>query len=140
MIINYGNNRTRYRNNAISDINITPFVDVLLVLLIIFMVTAPIVTGGLNVDLPEGVAKDSDDNKDNSITISIRSGGELYIGEERIKKGSLIYSLQQKTSKNYKAKIYIKADKKNGYGNVMQIIKDVNLAGFNQIVLVTEIK
>ena len=72
MIINRDNNRARHRSSSISDINITPFVDVLLVLLIIFMVTAPIVTGGLNVDLPDGVAKNNNSHKDISVTISIK--------------------------------------------------------------------
>ncbi len=138
MIINRDNNRARHRSSSISDINITPFVDVLLVLLIIFMVTAPIVTGGLNVDLPDGVAKNNNSHKDISVTISIKKDGDLYIGDEKIKIKSLSYHLHKETNKNFNTKIYVKADKANGYGGVMKVVKNINLAGFRQIILVTE--
>lgn len=139
MIINSGNNRARHRNNAISDINITPFVDVLLVLLIIFMVTAPIITGGLNVDLPDGVSK-QDQVKEAPITISLKENGAVYLGEDKIDINSISYQLHKKTNKNFKSQIHVKADKKNDYGRVMQIVKKINQAGFFHIVLVTEAK
>lgn len=139
MVINSGNNRTRHRNSAISDINITPFVDVLLVLLIIFMVTAPIITGGLNIDLPDGVANSGVANNE-PLVVQIAKDGTIAIKESKIDLDSMAYNLHKLTDKDFSIKIHVKADKNNDYGDVMKVVKSINLAGYNQVVLVTEVE
>jgi biopolymer transport protein TolR len=139
MIINHGKNKSiNSRSHVISDINITPFVDVLLVLLIIFMVTAPIVTGGLNLNLPEGAEAQSQKN-DLSVTLSLKEDGSLFVNDEKIDIETIDAYLHKQTSRNFDYVIYLKADKRNDYGKVMETIKRVNLAGFKQIVLVTKV-
>ena len=137
MIINSGNNNSRYRNRTISDINITPFVDVLLVLLIIFMVTSPIITGGLNVDLPSG-ANQKDKITQDDIIVSIQKDSKIYLNDKEISISSLARDLKKSAKNDLSYKIHIKADKRNDYGKVMEIVKVINLAGFSHIILVTK--
>jgi len=138
MIINSGNNRSRYRSKAISDINITPFVDVLLVLLIIFMVTSPIITGGFNVDLPNGINKEESQIDKKNIVVSIAKNGKLSLGDKEINISSLARSLKDQFGGDFTSEIHIKADKKNDYGKVMEVVKIINLAGFSKVILVTK--
>ena len=126
------------KRHVISDINITPFVDILLVLLIIFMVAAPMMTSSINVDLPKG-ATDPVNEKVQPIAVSIKSDGTLYVQDEAIKLGNLPTKLVEVTSNNLNTKIQVRADKSVDYGRVMDIIKTINIAGFKQVVLVTEL-
>jgi biopolymer transport protein TolR len=126
------------KRRAISDINITPFVDVLLVLLIIFMVAAPMMTSAVNVDLPKG-STNPENEKIQPITISIKSDGTIFLQEEQVKLGALAARLVELSGSNLNNKIHVRADKHLDYGRVMEIVRTVNIAGFNQIVLVTEI-
>lgn len=137
MIINSGNNNSRYRNRTISDINITPFVDVLLVLLIIFMVTSPIITGGLNVNLPNGVNQKDKITQDD-IIVSIQKDSKIYLNDKQINISSLARDLKKNSKNDLSYKIHIKADKENDYGKVMEIVKIINLAGFSHVILVTK--
>jgi|TARA_Y100000389_G_scaffold204929_1_gene260937 biopolymer transport protein TolR len=137
MIINSGNNNSRYRNRTISDINITPFVDVLLVLLIIFMVTSPIITGGLNVNLPNGVNQKDKITQDD-IIVSIQKDSKIYLNDKQINISSLARDLKKSSKNDLSYKIHIKADKENDYGKVMEIVKIINLAGFSHVILVTK--
>lgn len=137
-----GANLFDHKNNKkkriISDINITPFVDVLLVLLIIFMVAAPMMTSGINVDLPKGASSPSSE-KTPPISISIKEDGSIFLQEEALKLSNLPAKLLELSGNNLNNKIYVRADKKLDYGRVMEVVKSVNLAGFNQVVLVTEL-
>lgn len=138
MAFNISNSRNSKKRQVISDINITPFVDVLLVLLIIFMVAAPLMTSGVNVDLPQGSA-DPIEEKSQPIIVSVKSDGTVYLQEEQTKIGLLSSQLLTMTRNNLSSKIYVRADQKLDYGRVMDIVKTVNLAGFTQVILVTEL-
>ncbi|NBV06972.1 MAG: biopolymer transporter ExbD [Proteobacteria bacterium] len=126
------------KKRIISEINITPFVDVLLVLLIIFMVAAPMMTSNVNVDLPKGAAAPNNE-KIQPISVSIQSDGTLFLQDEAIKLGLLSAKLLEVTGNNLNSKIQVRADKKIDYGRVMDVIKTINLSGFSQVVLVTEL-
>lgn len=136
MAFSFEPNRNKKRR-IISDINITPFVDVLLVLLIIFMVAAPMLTSSINVDLPKGASSPSNE-KIQPISISVKADGAIFLQEEAIKLNSLANRLLEVTGNNLSNKIYVRADKNLDYGRVMEVVKIVSLAGFNQVVLVTE--
>jgi len=131
-------NKTNKRNHVISDINITPFVDVLLVLLIIFMVAAPMMTSSINVDLPQGAASPINE-KTQPILISVKSDGSVFLQEEPVKISILSNRLLEMTGNNLENKIYVRADKNLDYGRVMEVVKTVSLAGFNQVSLATEL-
>lgn len=129
------NNKKR---RIISDINITPFVDVLLVLLIIFMVAAPMMTSSVNIDLPKGTATASTE-KILPIAVSVKADGTIYLQEETLKLASLPTELLKISNNNLNSKIHVRADKNIDYGRVMEVVKIISLAGFNQVVLVTEL-
>lgn len=135
---NLSNNKNSRKRRIISDINITPFVDVLLVLLIIFMVAAPMMTSGISVDLPKGAANPSSE-KTQPITVSIKEDGSIFLQEESLKLSNLSVKLLELSGNNLNNKIFVRADKNLGYGRVMEVVKTVNSSGFSQVVLVTEL-
>lgn len=126
------------KRRIISDINITPFVDVLLVLLIIFMVAAPMMTSAINIDLPRGSAAPINE-KIQPISVSVKSDGSIFLQEEPVKLGALPTKLLDATGNNLNNKIFVRADKKLDYGRVMEVVKTISVTGFNQVVLVTEL-
>ena len=138
MAFNIGNKNSRNRRAAMSDINITPFVDVLLVLLIIFMVAAPMMTGSVELELPKG-ANNANTKQDEPIAVSIKNDGSVYVGEELVKLHSLPEMLLKVSKDNINSKIFVRADTKIDYGRVMEVVKIINSSGFTQVVLVTEI-
>ncbi|MFT6106085.1 MAG: biopolymer transport protein TolR [Rickettsiales bacterium] len=121
-----------------SDINITPFVDVLLVLLIIFMVAAPMMTGSVELELPKGASKANQINEA-PIAVSIKSDGTIFLQEEKVKIRLLPKELMKITNNNINSKIFVRADEQIDYGRVMEAVKAINYAGFTQVVLVTEL-
>ena len=125
------------KRRIISDINITPFVDVLLVLLIIFMISAPMMTSGVDITLPKG-ASEAIAEKNEPITVSIKADGTIFLQNEPIKLVFLPQELIKSSRNNLDNKIYIRADQNLDYGRVMEIVKQINLGGFTQVVLVTE--
>lgn len=137
-ISNYSKSHHNKRKRPISDINITPFVDVLLVLLIIFMVAAPMMTSGVDVSLPKGAGK-ANSLKTKPISISIKTDGTIFLEEEMVKLSALSENLLKISKNNLDNKVHIKADKNLDYGRVMNVVKTVNLAGFQQVVLITEL-
>ncbi len=119
-----------------SEINVTPFVDVMLVLLIIFMVAAPLLTVGVPIDLPETRA--SALNSDTQpITISIRDNGEVYIQETQVPIEEVVPKLEAIAQTGYDERIYIRGDQNADYGTIMQVMGRVNQAGFKNLGLVT---
>ncbi|MBP7710476.1 MAG: protein TolR [Rickettsiales bacterium] len=126
------------KRRIISDINITPFVDVLLVLLIIFMVAAPMMTSSINVDLPKGAATAANE-KVQPIAVSVKADGSIFLQEESVKLGTLTNRLLEMTGNNLDNKIYVRADKNLDYGRVMEVVRTLSLAGFNQVSLATEL-
>ena len=120
-----------------SEINVTPFVDVMLVLLIVFMVTAPLLTVGIPVDLPKVKASALTDQKD-PLEITVKIGGELYLGESEVDVENLIPRLNAITELNKEARIYVRGDRVVAYGRIMEIMSLVNSAGYIKVALVTQ--
>ena len=119
-----------------SEINVTPFVDVMLVLLIVFMVTAPLLTVGVPVDLPKVKASALTDQKD-PIEITIKLDGTLYLGESEVEVENLIPRLNAITDQNNEVRIYVRGDRVVAYGRVMEIMSLINSAGYIKVALVT---
>ena len=120
-----------------SEINVTPFVDVMLVLLIVFMVTAPLLTVGIPVDLPKVKASALTDQKD-PLEITVKLGGEIFLGESKVEVESLIPRLNAITELNKEARIYVRGDRAVAYGRIMEIMSLVNSAGYIKVALVTQ--
>ena len=132
--------KKKYHNKkTISEINVTPFVDVMLVLLIIFMVTAPLLTSGIKINLPESSSILKNEKKD-PVTVSLNSKGEIFIQKKKFSKEQLIIKLTLLKEKNKNLKIYIKGDKKLNYGKVMELMNLINKSGFKKVALVTKLK
>ena len=125
------------RYALMSEINVTPFVDVMLVLLIVFMVTAPLLTVGIPVDLPKVKANALTDQKD-PLEITVKLDGSVYLGESLVKVENLISRLNAITDKNTQARIYVRGDRVVAYGRVMEIMSLINKAGYVKVALVTQ--
>lgn len=134
------NNRRRSRkNNPISDINVTPLVDVMLVLLIVFMVTAPLLTVGVPIELPKTSAKQmTDDNE--PLTITIDKNSKIYIQEMEIDFDDLTEKLEAIGQRNFDQKIYINGDKDISYEVLMRVMAKISSSGYTSIGLVTDIE
>lgn len=130
--------RTGGAYRPMAEINVTPFVDVMLVLLIVFMVAAPLLTAGVPIDLPDSSAQpiQTEDNK--PIEISVSNDDKIYIGETEVEMERLIPLLSAMTEGQADRRIYIRADQGLAYGNVMAVIGAVNGAGFNKVALISE--
>ena len=127
----------RSSKEPMSEINVTPFVDVMLVLLIVFMVTAPLLTVGIPVDLPKVKASALTDKKD-PIEITVNLEGEVYIGESLVEVDNLIPRINAITEQNTEARIYIRGDRVVAYGRVMEIMSIINSAGYIKVALITQ--
>ena len=127
----------RSKKEPMSEINVTPFVDVMLVLLIVFMVTAPLLTVGIPVDLPKVKASALTDQKD-PIEITVNIEGEVYIGESLVEVENLIPRINAITEQNTNARIYIRGDRVVAYGRVMEIMSIINSAGYIKVALITQ--
>ncbi|EHH69069.1 protein TolR [Gluconobacter morbifer] len=131
-----GRGRGRRRRPA-SEINVTPLVDVMLVLLIIFMVTAPMMTSGVNVDLPKTDA--SPVNADTKpITVSVRSDGSLYLGDEQVSSDELVNRLKEQSQNDPTHRIFVRADAHIDYGQVMQVMGQITSGGFTHVALLAQ--
>lgn len=131
-------NKNSKKRRIISEINVTPFVDVLLVLLIIFMVAAPMMTSAVKLELPKG-SQDPNQEKNQPITISITSSGSIYLQDEEVKMSSLPSKLLKITNNNLGTKIHVRGDKNLDYGKVMNLVSVISSSGFKKVVLVTKI-
>jgi len=120
-----------------SEINVTPFVDVMLVLLIIFMVTAPMMVQGLNVDLPEATAKSLDSEKEH-LVITIDKDHQVHINDYQITLESLSAKLTKILQGSSDRDVYLKADKNIPYGIVVQVMAEVKGAGVENLGMITE--
>jgi biopolymer transport protein TolR len=134
--------RGRRRAAIMSEINVTPFVDVMLVLLIIFMVSAPLLTVGVPIDLPKSQAKAlQQDNK--PLTVSVKDGGQVYLQDSEIKIEDLIPKLKaiiEARGGNPDELIYVRGDRKVDYGSMMRVMGRISGAGYHKVALVTEVE
>ncbi|MCI5049309.1 MAG: protein TolR [Rickettsiales bacterium] len=126
-----------YRRRQFTEINITPFVDVMLVLLIIFMVTAPMMTTGVAVDLPDSNAK-AVPGTDEPISISVTSSGKIFIQDTKVTLNDLQPKLEAIVGENRETRIFVRGDTSIDYGLVMRVIGEINGAGYNKVALITE--
>ena len=123
-----------------AEINVTPLVDVMLVLLIVFMVAAPLLTAGVPVDLPNSEAKPITDEENKPIEITLTKDGAIYIGETAVERAKLIPLLSAMTEGQTDRRIYIRGDQSLEYGGVMDLLGAVNGAGFTKVALISETK
>ena len=125
----------RSRNEPMSEINVTPFVDVMLVLLIIFMVTAPLLTVGVQVDLPESSA-DSLAEEQEPLTLTINSKGEIFIQESQVEFDKIIAKILAVAKNRTDTRIYVRGDKTINYGRVLEVMGTLSGAGFSKVALI----
>jgi biopolymer transport protein TolR len=130
-----GNGRGRYR--PMSEINVTPLVDVMLVLLVVFMVTAPLLTVGVPVDLPQTQAPPINEPKEPTV-ITVNKDGQIFIQETEVPIDTLVEKLQAITGSNPDAVLYVRGDKDVNYGKVLEVMSLVSNAGFHKVSLVAE--
>lgn len=126
----------RRKRQAIAEINVTPFVDVMMILLIVFMVAAPLLTAGVPVDLPESEAQSLNEDDSTPIEVTLSKDG-LFIGESEVSKDRLIPLLTAMTDGKDDRRIYLRADRSLNYGEVMGILGSINAGGFNRVALVS---
>lgn len=127
----------RRRGGAISEINVTPLVDVMLVLLIIFMVAAPLLTSGVPIDLPDSKAKAISDEDNKPLEVSLSPDGKIFVGETEVTEERIVTILTSMTEDNPDRRIYIRADKGLDYGKVMSVLGTINGAGFSKVALIS---
>jgi len=131
--------RKHHRQRVMSEINVTPMVDVMLVLLIIFMVSAPLLTVGVPIDLPQSQAKSLEQDKE-PLTVSVNEKGQIFLQNSEIAADDLIAKMeavaQARGGKD--ARVYVRGDKRVDYGTMMKVMGRLSSAGFNRVALVTE--
>lgn len=125
------------KRRMMDEINVTPFVDVVLVLLIIFMVAAPLLTVGVPVDLPKTEAK-SLPNEQEPLSITILNDGKIFLQSNEVKFEDILTRLQAIAGEGYERRIFIRADNTADYGVVMQVMARINAAGYRNLGLVTD--
>jgi biopolymer transport protein TolR len=133
--------RRHRRRSVMSEINVTPFVDVMLVLLIIFMVSAPLLTVGVPIDLPQSQAKALDQDRE-PLTVSVNGKGQVFLQNSEIKVEDLVAKLEAITQARggMDERIYVRGDRKVDYGTVMRVMGRLSAAGFHRVALVTEVE
>ena len=130
--------RGRSRRQPMAEINVTPFVDVMLVLLVIFMVAAPLLTVGVPIELPQTAANAVAAEPEEPLAISVPAEGPLMLMEDSIEEAQQISRLQELAAARQSDKIFLRADGSVPYSRVVQVMGALNAAGFNNIVLVTD--
>jgi len=127
------------RSGPIGDINVTPLVDVMLVLLIVFMVTAPLLTSGVPIDLPQTNAPEMKVEGTKPLTISVTPEGQVYLGEDQITLDTLLTSVAAAAGEaGTQQRLYIRGDATADYGLIMQVMGDLSRAGYARIGLITQ--
>jgi len=131
--------RKHHRRKVMSEINVTPMVDVMLVLLIIFMVSAPLLTVGVPIDLPTSQAKSLEQDKE-PLTISVNDQDKVFLQNSEVSIDDLLAKLQAvaQARGGTEARIYVRGDKKVDYGTMMKVMGRLSAAGFHRVALVTE--
>ena len=133
--MNNGKGRSRYR--PLAEINVTPMVDVMLVLLIIFMVTAPLMTSGVSVDLPKTNAQPLNSDSE-PLTVSIKADGAIFLQEQAVDVADLVARLQAIAKNNPERRIFVRGDKDLAYGRIMEVMGTITQGGFTKVALLAE--
>ena len=131
--------RKHHRQRVMSEINVTPMVDVMLVLLIIFMVSAPLLTVGVPIDLPQSQAKNLEQDKE-PLTVSVNDKGQIFLQNSEIAADDLVAKMQAvaEARGGKEARVYVRGDKRVDYGTMMRVMGRLSSAGFHRVALVTE--
>jgi biopolymer transport protein TolR len=132
-----GGRSGRRSYTKMSEINVTPFVDVMLVLLIVFMVTAPLLTAGVPVDLPKSAAKQIQDEDNKPIEVTVSNDGKIFVGETEVEQERLVTLLSAMTNNDPERRVFIRGDAKIGYGQIMEVIGAINKGGFRKVALIS---
>jgi len=132
-----GRKRKSHRSDVFSEINITPMVDVMLVLLVIFMVAAPMMTTGVTVDLPDSKASPVP-GQDEPLAVSITANGDVWIQKTKVPLKDFEKKLRAVTNEKKETRIFVRGDKSVDYGKIMQVVGEINEAGYNKVALITE--
>lgn len=138
MLANKHSGRINRNYHPVAEINVTPMVDVMLVLLIIFMVTSPLMVAGVTVDLPETNASPVT-GQDEPLSVTVDAKGDVYIQESKVDKNELVAKLQAISGEKKDVRIFVRGDRNIDYGKVMEVVGKINSAGFNKVALLTEI-
>lgn len=125
------------RTKPMAEINVTPLVDVMLVLLIVFMIAAPLLTVGVAVDLPETAANPIQDTGE-PLTVTVAADGVIFVQDTPVEYENLIPHLEAIATAGYDQRIFIRGDKNRAYGDVVRVMGRINAAGFRRIGLVTD--
>lgn len=139
MTMNVSSRSRGGRNKLVSEINVTPLVDVMLVLLVIFMITAPMLISGINVDLPETKAAPMA-GQDEPLAVSIDKHGKIYLMDTQIEENQLVDKLRAITKAKMDTRIFVRGDQSLSYGKIMSIVGEINAAGFSKVALITNVK
>jgi biopolymer transport protein TolR len=134
--------RHRRRRSVMSEINVTPMVDVMLVLLIIFMVSAPLLTVGVPIDLPQSQAKSLDQDRE-PLTLQLNAEGKIFLQTTEMGIDELVAKLKaisEAQGGGFETRIYVRGDRRVDYGSVMKVMGRISAAGFHRVALVTEIE
>lgn len=127
--------RGRYR--PLAEINVTPLVDVMLVLLIIFMVTAPLMTSGVSVDLPKANAQPLNSDSE-PLTVTIKADGTIFLQDQGVDLTDLVAKLQALSKNNAERRIFVRGDKDLAYGRIMEVMSTITDGGFTKVALLAE--
>ena len=134
-----GRRRRSRRSAPMSEINVTPFVDVMLVLLIIFMVAAPLLQVGVPLELPQARGKQLEANKE-PLAVSVKATGEVFIGETQVEIDEIKAKLEAIAANGYDETVFVRGDKGANYGLVAQVMGRISAGGFKKISLVTDVE
>jgi biopolymer transport protein TolR len=134
--MNNGKGRARYR--PLAEINVTPLVDVMLVLLIIFMVTAPLMTSGVSVDLPKTNAQQLNSDSE-PLTVTIKADGSIFLQDQGVDLADLVTKLQAIAQNNPDRRIFVRGDKDLAYGRIMEVMGTIQEGGFTKVALLSEL-
>jgi biopolymer transport protein TolR len=135
--MNGGGRGRRGRYKPLAEINVTPLVDVMLVLLIIFMVTAPLMTSGVSVDLPKTSAQPLNSDSE-PLTVSIKADGTIFLQDQPADIGDLVAKLQGIAQNNPDRRIFVRGDKDLAYGRIMEVMGTITQGGFTKVALLAE--
>jgi biopolymer transport protein TolR len=137
MHLSKGGHGRGYRKQQFSEINVTPMVDVMLVLLIIFMVTAPMLTTGVTVDLPE-TSTSPINGQDEPLSVSVQKDGKVFIQDSEVEVDALGAKLEAIAGQKKETRIFVRGDRAVDYGMMMQVVSAINAAGFTKVALLTD--